>query len=91
MNRNLKHNYRVTECEDVIIRKKAQIAQMKLSDYVRHAALEKQIVVRFFNGGTERTPHSLEEFVKSIVSGFVFYFIDRIGSAYFMYQKNVLG
>ena len=45
MNRNLKHNYRVTEREDVIIRKKAQTAQMKLSDYVRHSALEKQIVV----------------------------------------------
>ena len=45
MNRGLKHNYRVTEYEDRMIRNKAKRAKTSVSAYVRKAALEKEIIV----------------------------------------------
>ena len=45
MNRGLKHNYRVTEYEDRVIRNKAERAKISVSTYVRKAALEKEIIV----------------------------------------------
>lgn len=45
MNRGLKHNYRVSEYEDRVIRNKAKRAKTSVSAYVRKAALEKDIVV----------------------------------------------
>lgn len=45
MNRGLKHNYRVTEYEDRVIRNKAKRAKTSVSAYVRKAALEKDIFV----------------------------------------------
>lgn len=45
MNRGLKHNYRVSEYEDKVIRGKAKNAKASVSAYVRKAALQKDIVV----------------------------------------------
>jgi len=45
MNRGLKHNYRVTEYEDRVIRNKAERAKTSVSAYVRKAALGKDIVI----------------------------------------------
>lgn len=45
LKRNLKHNYRVSEYEDRIIRNKAQRAKTSVSAYVRKAALQKDIIV----------------------------------------------
>lgn len=45
MNRGLKHNYRVSEYEDKVIRNKAKKAKTSVSAYVRKAALQKDIVV----------------------------------------------
>ncbi|MDD3253412.1 MAG: hypothetical protein PHV18_12725 [Lachnospiraceae bacterium] len=45
MNRSLKHNYRVSEYEDKVIRNKAKRAKTSVSAFVRKAALQKDIVV----------------------------------------------
>lgn len=45
MNRSLKLNYRVSEPEDRIIRSKAKQADCTVSEYIRKAALQKEIVV----------------------------------------------
>jgi len=45
MNRGLKHNYRVTEYEDRVIRNKAKRAKISVSAYVRKTALEKEIII----------------------------------------------
>lgn len=45
MKRGLKHNYRVSEYEDRVIRNKAKRAKTSVSAYVRKAALQKEIVL----------------------------------------------
>ena len=45
MKRDLKHNYRVSEYEDRVIRNKAKRTKTSVSAYVRKAALQKDIVV----------------------------------------------
>jgi hypothetical protein len=45
MMRSLKHNYRVTEYEDRIIRNKANFTKISVSAYVHKAALEKDIII----------------------------------------------
>lgn len=45
MNKSVKLNFRVTESEEKIIRKKADKSNISVSEYVRKSALNKNIIV----------------------------------------------